>query len=712
MDIRKFFVKKQPSEVTLYSDNSETNTIHCNDMPDLQSAIQYGVRVADLEISSDYTPVPGTFCEAVTSSDESSNSSSATATSLQDDEETLGSTVTPNQPSESTMPVQIIETQSQTKKKRILHFQGRWFQDFPWLHYSDRVAGVLCFHCAKAKLLKLTELSKNAEEAFCSTGYTNWKKAIERFKKHQSSYAHSYALSQLAHYRGCQPINQQFSQQIQQQQNEAWLCLNKIIHTIAFLAKQGLALRGHDDSNGNFRQFLCARAEDVPSLKQWITANRAEYLSPDIQNKVLQLLSHAVLHQIRKNIGDNPYAVIVDGTQDISGQEQESFCICYTDQDLYPHEHFIGLYQADNTTGTAIATIVKDVLCRHGLSLSKLRAQTYDGAANMAGKYHGAQALIRQEQPLALYVHCGAHCTNLVMQAAAHKCSIMEDALLYVQELGNMFGQSLTCRTIFSDLIQHSIEGPTNVLKIKPLCPTRWTVRVKAVQKVMDNYEPILETPEQLSTSKSSGDVSARARGLLAHFQRGTTVLGLQIALQILQLLECLNIAMQGRQQTISGLLASVNVVKSAILKLRNDESFNSLIHSTNHMTSKYHLNAIEVPRLQRLPKRIDDGAAESFHPATVGDYYRPQYFELLDTVSVHVTQRFDQEGIQRYEKLEQVLLTGSGMDSIAQYKEIDPLLLKAQLTILSSMFKYSSVPELADILRKMLPRESFLFTG
>ncbi|KAJ1135890.1 hypothetical protein NDU88_002319 [Pleurodeles waltl] len=666
MDIRKFFVKKQPSEVTLFSDNSETNTIHCNDMPDLQSAIQYGVRVADFEISSDYAPVPGTFCEAVTSSDESSNSSSATATSLQDNEETLGSTVTPNQPSESTMPVQIIETQSQTKKKRILHFQGRWFQDFPWLHYSDRVAGVLCFHCAKAKLLKLTELSKNAEEAFCSTGYTNWKKAIERFKKHQSSYAHSYALNQLAHYRGCQPINQQLSQQIQQQQNEAWLCLNKIIHTIAFLAKQGLALRGHDDSNGNFRQFLSARAEDVPSLKQWITANRAEYLSPDIQNEVLQLLSH---------------------------------------------EHFIGLYQADNTTGTAIATIVKDVLCRHGLSLSNLRAQTYDGAANMAGKYHGAQALIRQEQPLALYVHCGAHCTNLVMQAAAHKCSIMEDALLYVQELGNLFGQSLTCRTIFSDLIQHSIEGPTNVLKIKPLCPTRWTVRVKAVQKVMDNYEPILETLEQLSTSKSSGDVSARARGLLAHFQRGTTVLGLQIALQILQLLECLNIAMQGRQQTISGLLAAVNVAKSAILKLRNDESFNSLIHSTNQMTSKYHLNAIEVPRLRRIPKRIDDGAAETFHPATVGDYYRPQYFELLDTVSVHLTQRFDQEGIQRYEKLEQVLLTGSGMDSISQYKEIDPLLLKAQLTILSSMFKYSSVPELADILRKMLPRERAFFS-
>ncbi|KAJ1188774.1 hypothetical protein NDU88_005531 [Pleurodeles waltl] len=150
---------------------------------------------------------------------------------------------------------------------------------------------------------------------------------------------------------------------------------------------------------------------------------------------------------------------------------------------------------------------------------------------------------------------------------------------------------------------------------------------------------------------------------------------------------------MQGRQETISGLLAAVNVAKSAILKLRGDESFNSLLDSNNYMTAKYHLNAIEVPQLQRIPKRIDDGAAESFHPATMGDYYWPQYFEVLDTVSVHLTQHFDQEGIQTNEKLEQVLLTDSGMDSIAQYKEIYPLLLKAQLTMLSSMFKYSLVP-------------------
>ena len=28
-------------------------------------------------------------------------------------------------------------------------FQEKWFEDFPWLHYSASLKGVLCFHCTK-----------------------------------------------------------------------------------------------------------------------------------------------------------------------------------------------------------------------------------------------------------------------------------------------------------------------------------------------------------------------------------------------------------------------------------------------------------------------------------------------------------------------------------------------------------------------------------
>lgn len=37
------------------------------------------------------------------------------------------------------------------------------------------------------------------------------------------------------------------------------------------------------------------------------------------------------------------FSVIVDGTQDISGDEQESVCLRYVDHDLFVYEEFVGV---------------------------------------------------------------------------------------------------------------------------------------------------------------------------------------------------------------------------------------------------------------------------------------------------------------------------------------------------------------------------------
>ncbi len=97
-----------------------------------------------------------------------------------------------------------------------------------------------------------------------------------------------------------------------------------------------------------------------------------------------------------------------------------------------PHEEFIGLYSLSETTGQGIAKMVTDVLLRLNLPMSALRGQSYDGASNMAGKYSGAQAVVREQQPLALYVHCGAHCVNLITQAGCSVSPMIRDCLSWV----------------------------------------------------------------------------------------------------------------------------------------------------------------------------------------------------------------------------------------------------------------------------------------
>ena len=76
----------------------------------------------------------------------------------------------------------------------------------------------------------------------------------------------------------------------------------------------------------------------------------------------------------------------------------------------------------DGTTGAAVAELLKSEIKELGLELSDCRGLGYDGAGNMAGKYNGAAALIKNDYPLALYVHCSCHRLNLCV---ASSCKIM-----------------------------------------------------------------------------------------------------------------------------------------------------------------------------------------------------------------------------------------------------------------------------------------------
>ena len=80
-----------------------------------------------------------------------------------------------------------------------------------------------------------------------------------------------------------------------------------------------------------------------------------------IQNEMIDMFSHSILRRICAEIKKaGPFSIIVDGTQDVTGYEQESICIRYVDgKQLQPVEVFMGLYSMDSTTGEALARRLK-----------------------------------------------------------------------------------------------------------------------------------------------------------------------------------------------------------------------------------------------------------------------------------------------------------------------------------------------------------------
>ena len=55
----------------------------------------------------------------------------------------------------------------------------------------------------------------------------------------------------------------------------------------------------------------------------------------------------------------------MDGTQDMSGKEQEAVCVRYIDHDLIVHEEFVGMYEVSMATGENFAKVIVDGMLRY-----------------------------------------------------------------------------------------------------------------------------------------------------------------------------------------------------------------------------------------------------------------------------------------------------------------------------------------------------------
>ena len=83
-------------------------------------------------------------------------------------------------------------------------------------------------------------------------------------------------------------------------------CFSKIIESVRFLARQGLAMQGPTDAESNFNQLLKLRANDVPLLTDWLQRKKDKYTSHDIQNELVSIMADIVSRQVVTSL-DNSF---------------------------------------------------------------------------------------------------------------------------------------------------------------------------------------------------------------------------------------------------------------------------------------------------------------------------------------------------------------------------------------------------------------------
>ncbi|XP_065650422.1 zinc finger MYM-type protein 1-like [Hydra vulgaris] len=300
-----------------------------------------------------------------------------------------------------------------------------------WLCYSKILDSAYCEPCW---------LFSNDKNNQWRTGVRDWKGLSKKIKSHANSLKHIEACQVYDHWKQKRTLNEDTETIIRHKASFWKMVLERLFNITLMLTKNSLAFRGHSEVladeiyNGNFLSHVYLLSKYDDTMKQVLNKPKGtiKYLSPAIQNEVIQCLSQYLEKTLLFEINESAFfSIIVDTTQDVSRKEQLSLIFRYVHimrkQDTQPcqleiKETFLGFYEIKDHSAVGLTNQLLLLLENKGIDLKKCRGQGYDGANVKSGIYNGVQKKINNIQPSAQYVHCASHNLNLVINDTVSGC--------------------------------------------------------------------------------------------------------------------------------------------------------------------------------------------------------------------------------------------------------------------------------------------------
>ncbi|XP_078665396.1 zinc finger MYM-type protein 1-like [Branchiostoma floridae x Branchiostoma belcheri] len=546
--------------------------------------------------------------------------------------------------------------------------------------------------------------STHKEPAFVTSGFSNFKKGIEKFDKHAASEAHGEAVVKCSAITG-QSIATQLNSQIAEQQQLHRQGLLKQLSALRYLLRQGLAVRGHREKDGNLYHLLKTWADDNVVVQSWLHQGR--FMTHDHINELINLMGQDVLRSVlaRLNAGDPAwFAIIADEATDVACNEQLNISVRYVDQEYAVHEDSLGLYQLSATDAATITSAIKDTLLRTGMPLHLCRGQAYDGAANMKGHRSGVATRIKAEEPAAVPVHCWAHSLNLCLQDTCRQIVAIRDAMDLAREIDRLINYSPKRKTLFTQLAAGDRDDKASGT-IKPLCPTRWTVRTAALESVLGNYSTLMDTMQEVNQT-TRDEYGLKAGGVLTALEKFNTLFALRLSHRLFSAAEEVSKSLQRKDLSVQEAVTSVNTLKSFYRRQRTDESFDAFYDSVEEAARELNIGEPALPRYRRQPRRLDDGSQPHRYDSPK-DFYRHIYLQACDLLVGELTDRFDQDFLKPVLAMESVLLSAANGDDFSDAmdevmtsvfgKDLDRAKLRRHLSVLPDVIE-QALPEVKKV--------------
>lgn len=508
-------------------------------------------------------------------------------------------------------------------------------------------------------------------QTFSTTGFSNWKKALEKqagFSQHAESKAHISAEQAYKTFMTKKPVDLILSEEKGRQlsQKQAAVKANRnvisrIFATVRFLAKLGLPFRGHNEepssvNRGIFLELLSFLAESGDTVLAGhlkCAAGNAKYTSPTIQNEMISLIGSSIQEVVILKVQKAKlFSVLMDETTDLSHREQVSLLIRYVQENdngsVDIEERMLALVETHDVTGLGLTNLLLDTLKKHNLDIANVVGQGYDGGSNMMGASKGVQARISEINPAALFTHCFCHSLNrAIINSVCNRDNKLARNFFGTVELLYSFVEGSALRHAYFIECQEKIAGTRKHLK--GLSDTRWNCRAASLLRLQDSgiLKAALETIEHVSDNTSDGNTRGMATGLLESVQKFEFLVCLYALTPALGVINEVSEHLQKADIDLVHANALVSALRSEIRELRNDDKWQeALAHATKMGDIMGIDTGLTEERKRKVPKRLDysDRSKDSSATIPVGPGERLKielYFNTLDRIEAQLTQRF-----------------------------------------------------------------------
>lgn len=248
---------------------------------------------------------------------------------------------------------------------------------------------------------------------------------------------------------------------------------------------------------------------------------------------------------------------------------------------------------------------------------------------------------------------------------------------------------------------------------MRPLCPTRWTVRIRSIESILKTYPAILDFLEQLANANE--ECSAQAKGLHDQLEKGTTLFGLLLCKTIFGPTEELSTLLQKPAITASGTIEAATTTVTFLEELKISENFEVLWDETQKLIQKYDLIIPTLPRRRKIPKRYVGSLPVAKNYSSPKEMCQIIYKEAFNKIINEINRRFKDVGFQKFQQLESVLLNDEmlpeNVKKLCDEYEIDLDRIFSQTKVLSQKFPNSTAPKIIEDFASLTNETRSLFS-